>query len=133
MSLDRLLDTDVTTAAPDTPVGDVAAAFREADESVLAVLDEGRPLGLVTAGDLGRAIEPGVDVAAAPVADLLVADPVTIEQSADRSALLSLFAAADARHVLVVDDEGEYVGVASLDSVLVQYGRELDDLFDLLA
>jgi CBS domain-containing protein len=131
MSLDHLLDTDVLTAAPDTTVGDVARAFRQGEGAVCAVLDEGRPLGLVSAADLGRAVRPGEDLAARPVVDLLDGDPVTVQRSADRSALFSLLEAADARRVLVVDD-GTFAGVATLDSVVRAYGRELTSVLALL-
>jgi CBS domain-containing protein len=132
MPHDHLLDTDVLTAAPDTTVADVARAFRESDDDVCAVLDEGRPLGLVTAADLGRAVRPGEELAARSVADLLADDPVTIQRSADRSALLSLFEAADARHVVVLEADGTFAGVATLDAVVGAYGRELTAVLELL-
>jgi CBS domain-containing protein len=132
MPLDHLLDTDVLTAAPDTTVGDVARAFRGGDDDVCAVLDEGRPLGLVSAADLGRTVRPGEDLAARSVVDLLAGDPVTIQRSADRSALLSLFEAADARHVVVLEADGTFAGVATLDAVVGAYGRELTAVLELL-
>jgi CBS domain-containing protein len=132
MPLDHLLDTDVLTAAPETTVGDVARAFREGDDAVCAVLDEGRPLGLVSAGDIGRAVRPGEDLAARPVADLLEGDPVTIQRTAERSALFSLLEAADVRHVVVLEDDGTFAGVATLDAVVGAYGRELTTVLALL-
>ncbi|MFB6129605.1 MAG: CBS domain-containing protein [Salinigranum sp.] len=134
MVLTDLAHTDVPTAAPETSIGDIAAALRErdADDEVVAVLDEGRPLGLLTAADIGRAFVAGGDLASRVAGDFVEADPVTIRESAERTALVSLLAAADARRAIVVDEGDEFVGVASLDDAIRSYGRELADVLELL-
>ena len=130
MSLTDLLRADVTTAAPDTPAADVAAALRDRDESFVVVLDEHRPAGVLSAADLGRTVGDG---AAEATAGDLVTETETVGESTDRAALVSAFADTGARHLVVTDDAGDYVGVVSLDDLLAAYGREFTALLDLLA
>lgn len=130
MSLSTLLRTDVTTAAPDTPAADVAAALRDRDESFVVVLDEHRPVGVLSAADLGRAVG---DVAAGATAGDLVTETEMVRASADRETLVSVFADSGARRVVVEDDAGEFAGVVALDGLLAAYGREFTALLDLLA
>ncbi|MFC6989681.1 CBS domain-containing protein [Haloplanus sp. GCM10025708] len=132
MTLADFARTDVLTAAPDTPVDDVAAAMRDHDDDLVVVLDEQRPLGALTAADLGRAFVAGERLADRRAADLLAGDPVTVRATADREALVDAFDDEAVERALVVDDEGGFVGVVTLRDALVQYGRELEAAFDLL-
>lgn len=122
--------TDVPTAAPDTAVGDVVAAMRERDVSLVAVLDEHRPVGLLSAADVGRAYVQGEDLAARRAIDV-AAEPVTVRASADLSTLVSTLEDEGVRRVTVVDGGG-FVGVVTLDDALRQYGRDLTSVLDLL-
>ncbi|MFB6108228.1 MAG: CBS domain-containing protein [Haloplanus sp.] len=131
MTLADLVRTDVLTAAPDTPVGDVAAAMRDHGASLVVVLDEGRPVGLLSDADLGRAFVAGEDLAARDAASV-AADPVTVPVAADRETLVSTFDAEGVDRVVVVDDDGDFVGVVTLRDALVRYGRELDAVWTLL-
>ncbi len=130
MSLTDLARTDVTTAAPDTAAADVAAVLRDRDESFVVVLDEHRPVGTLSAADLGRAVGDG---ASATRAGDLVTETATVRASADRETLVSVFAESGARRVVVEDDAGDYVGVVTLGGLLAEYGRELTALLDRLA
>jgi len=132
MTLADLLTTDVTTAAPETAVADLSRAFR-GGEAVVAVLDEGRPQGLVTPATLGRAFVDGVDLDSQSAGDLLDGDPVTIRASASRADLVSLLAATSERRIVVVDDDGGFAGVVAVEDVVVDFGRELEAVLDLLA
>lgn len=130
--LDELVRTDVPTAAPDTPVADVAAAMRARAADAVVVLDEDRPRGVLTPASLGRAVVAGEDLGARTAADLLSGDPVTIRRVASREDLVSLFARAGVREAIVLDDDEQYAGVVTFEGVLAAYGREFDALLDLL-
>ena len=131
MTLTDLAHADVPTAAPDTPIGDIAAVLRREERELVAVLDEGRPLGLLTVADIGGAFVAGEDLDDRVAADLLEGDPVTIRESADRGALVSLLAAADGRRVIVVDEEGGFAGVVGVEDVVAAYGREFTEILHL--
>ena len=131
MTLTDLAHTDVPTAAPNTPIGDISEVLRREGKDLVVVLDEGRPLGLLTVADIGGAFVAGEDLEDRVAADLLEGDPVTIRRSADREALVSLLAAAEDRRVIVVDDGDAFVGVAGVADVVAAYGREFTEILTL--
>jgi predicted transcriptional regulator len=128
----ELKRTDVLTAAPDTTVAEVAAAMRSRDADLVAVVDEQHPLGLVSPATIGRAVVADEDVRERPVESLLSEDPVTIRESADREALVRLFAREDVRVAIVVDEEDAYAGAVTFEDLLATYAREFDALLDLV-
>lgn len=122
--------TDVLTAAPDTTVAEAVAAMRAHDRPLVVVLDEQRPLGLVSAADVGLAVDTVADLPSAAVVD--VADEVvTIRERASRAGLLSRFRETDADRLVVVDDGEEFVGVVSRWDLVGTYAEELDALLAL--
>ncbi|WP_224333549.1 CBS domain-containing protein [Haloprofundus halobius] len=125
MTLTDILDTTVATAAPTTPVGDVTAAMREGALELVAVLDEQRPLGLLTPADIGRAYVAGEELDGKTAEDVLSGDLVTVRESEDLSALVAHLADENARRAAVVDDAGDFVGAVRLEDALVQYGEDL--------
>lgn len=131
MRLADIAHADVPTAGPDTTVGELTAAMRNRGTDTVAVLDEGRPLGLVTAADVGRAHVDGENLSGRPVTDLLPVDPVTVGTGADLPALLAEFEATGSREAVVVDEDGEYAGVVTLGDALVEFGEELGEVLAL--
>ncbi|MFC4358000.1 CBS domain-containing protein [Halobium salinum] len=131
MRLGDLAGDDVPTAGPETTVGELTAAMRNRGVDSVVVLDEGTPLGLVTAADVGRVYVEGEVLDSQAVADLLPENPVTLREGADLPALLAEFEATGAREAVVVDDAGEYVGVVTLGDALVAFGEELSEVLAL--
>ncbi|WP_129112590.1 CBS domain-containing protein [Halegenticoccus tardaugens] len=131
MPLIDIARTDVATAAPETRVGDVAAAMRDADLSVIAILDEQRPVGLLTAEAIGRAYVAGEDLDEKSAADLAETVPA-VSASGDLSTLLAEFEAAGGRRAVVLDESGAFAGLVTLEDALVRFGRDLETVFSLL-
>jgi CBS domain-containing protein len=123
---------DALTAAPDTPVADVTAAMRAHGRAVVAVVDEQRPVGVVTLETVGRAVVADEDVRTLPVASLVDDDPVTIRETADREALLRLLARRGVRTAVLVDESDAYAGVVAFEDLLATYAREFDALLELV-
>jgi CBS domain-containing protein len=132
MTIADITRTTVATAAPHTRVADVAAAMRDRDDDLVAVLDEETPLGLVSAADLGRAYVAGEDLDDRPVAELLPATTLTVPTSTDLSTFVARLADEDVRRAVVVDDDGGFVGVATFEAALAAYARDLGYVLDLL-
>jgi CBS domain-containing protein len=123
--------TDVLTAAPDTPAADLAAAMRRRDGTLVAVLDEDRPVGVVTAARIGLAVAEDAAVADRPAADLVPAEPPTIRADADLRALVATLADEGLVPVTVVDGDGGFVGVVTAEDALAASGRDLTALLGL--
>jgi CBS domain-containing protein len=129
--LTDIVRTDILTAAPDTTVDEIVAAMRTRGRSVVVVLDEQRPIGLVSAADVGLAV--GTDDLADRPVSTLVDDPVTIRERASRAGLLSRFRETGTERLVVVDDGDEFVGCVSRRDLLATYADEFDALFALFS
>ncbi|WP_101294015.1 CBS domain-containing protein [Halegenticoccus soli] len=130
MPLSDIMRTDAVTASPETAVGDIAAAMRESDLPFVAVLDEQRPIGLLTPADVGRAYVAGEDLDAKTAADL-VEEPLAVPATGDLSMLLAEFEATGERRAVVVDEAGSFAGVVTLEDALVRLGRDLETALSL--
>lgn len=130
--LGDLTHTDALTASPDTTVADAATAMRTRGTDTVVVVDEQRPLGLVSPETIGRAVVADEDVRAMPVESLLDGDPVTIRETADREALVRLFSRRGVRAAILVDDGDAYTGVVTFDDLLATYAREFDAVLELV-
>jgi CBS domain-containing protein len=127
--------TDVLTAAPETPAADLAAAMRRRDTTLVAVLDEGRPVGVVTAARIGLAVGEDPDATAVgdrPAAALVPAEPPTIPADADTRALVATLADEGLVPVTVVDGDEGFVGVVTAEDALAASERDLSALLELL-
>ena len=128
--LSDIVRTDALTAAPDTSVASAVDAMRTHGESFVVVLDEQRPVGVLSAADVGLAVDRD-SLSTLPAADL-VDDPVTIRERASRAGLLGRFRETGVERLVVVDDGDRFVGVVSRRSLLATYADEFDALFSLL-
>ena len=106
----------VHTIGPDTTVFDALATMAEKNVGALVIVDgAGRVVGIVTDGDLRRAIARVRDVAAARVDDVMTRTPRTIV--ADRLAIdcVELMETPPkVSQLLVVDALGKLVGALHL-------------------
>jgi CBS domain-containing protein len=127
--LSDIARTDVLTAAPQTTVETVVDAMRSREEPFVVVLDEQHPVGLLSATDVGLAVDRA-SLPTLPVADL-AAEPVTIRDRASREGLLSRFRETGVERLVVVDDADEFLGVVSRRTLLATYADEFGALFAL--
>jgi CBS domain-containing protein len=128
--LTDIVRTDDLTAAPDTTVGEAVTAMRTRDRTLVVVLDEQHPLGVLSAADVGLTVGTDDALASRPVVEL-AADPVTIRERASRKGLLSRFRETGAERLVVVDDGDEFVGCVSRRDLLSTYTDEFGALFEL--
>jgi CheY-like chemotaxis protein len=123
---------------PATPCADVAAMFHaHSHAAALAVVVDGKPLGLVYRDVfLGQmAVAPAL--ADRPVSEIMDREPRTIEagvSSADFVDRLAQSATPIFRSAYVaVDDAGDYVGVGGLSSLLTSHRRRQREADDAMA
>jgi PAS domain S-box-containing protein len=114
----------LAAVSPGTTVAEVAALLRDRALSCLPVLDDGRPVGIVTERGLLRAVaaDPGVgraDVAAIMSSPVLTASP---EMSAHEA--YTLLQTNHLRHLVVTDPSGVALGVVSQSDLVEHLGCE---------
>jgi len=107
----------VATCAPGDRLTDVAKTMVTTDSGFVAILDEGRLDGVITERDLVRALAREPDPGAATAADHATRGLVTAAPDDDLSAVARRMVDADVRHLPVVDEHGELLGVVSMRDV----------------
>jgi CBS domain-containing protein len=95
----------------------------------LAVVADGRPVGIVTDRDLvletlGKQLDPG----AVRVEEIALRSLVTIDQDAPVREAARMIRRHAVRRLLVVDDKGQLVGIVAVDDLLSLAAAELGGL-----
>jgi len=110
---DRLLSVD-----PNTKLADVAREMRMNDQDSVAVMDDGMLVGIITERDLVRAIADGVNPKEAAAALIMTVDPATVTADEDVSVVAVKMMRLGIRHLPVVNDKDEPVGLVSARSLV---------------
>ncbi len=103
---------------PETTLTEAARAMEASDLGSLAVVEGLNLLGLVTERDLRRAIAVGLDIETTPVSEIMGVDPDTFDPDLDVWDAAAWIAESGYRHMPVVDDEGNLLGVVSIRDLL---------------
>jgi len=102
---------------PDTTLLEAAVAMEGSDLGSLAVVEGMRLLGLVTERDIRRAVASNTDLAT-PVSAVMSDDPDTFDPDLDVWDAATWIAESGYRHLPVVGDDGELLGVVSIRDLL---------------
>ncbi|MDG3008094.1 CBS domain-containing protein [Paludisphaera mucosa] len=99
------------TCSPFSTITEAVMIFREQDSDAVAVVDAGKPVGVVVDRDVALAVADSPDLAARPVSEVMVKDFPTIPVDAHVDQVLQTMSAAGARLALAVDAEGNLAGL----------------------
>ena len=123
VALAEIMTSDVFTAAPETPVTDVAATMVRGRFGSVVVLERGAVSGIFTERDVLRAAASGADLTRSPVARWMTPDPVTAGPEVDSDEAAELMLGRGFRHLPVVEGH-KLAGIVSLRDLLsVRIGR----------
>lgn len=108
---------------------DIAIRVRENDVSAVAIVDDGRLLGIITERDLARATADGLSPAVTPASSCMTTQPFTMGPEEDAEKAVSQMAARRIRHI-PIEDSGQIVGFLSARDLLrtQELTGELTDL-----
>ena len=115
----RLLSVD-----PQTLIAEVARQMQQDDSDSVAVISDGRLVGIVTERDLVRAIAEGMDPQQAKAEVLMTADPATVDADEDVTVVAVKMMRMGVRHLPVVDKAGKPVGLVSARNLVAMLDRE---------
>ncbi|MDH3190431.1 MAG: CBS domain-containing protein [Acidimicrobiia bacterium] len=118
MNLRDLVSGSAHLCGPDTTLREAAMAMNERDHGSLAVVDGFDLVGLITERDLRREVAAGTDLDATPVSAVMGAEPDTFDPDLDVWDAAAWIAESDYRHLPVMDDESELLGVVSIRDLL---------------
>lgn len=124
----KTLAVDVVTAAKDTPVRDLARTMLGEELGDLVIEEDHKPVGIVTDRDIALSVARYDTLDGLIAEDIMTPDPVTVHEDATAVDLPAAMAEGRVRRIPVVDDDGDLVGIATLDDVVATAGEMLKDV-----
>jgi CBS domain-containing protein len=103
---------------PETSIAEVARRMRHDDADSVVVMVKGRLLGIVTERNLVAAVADGIDPRQVSADVIMAADPATITADEDVAMVAVKMVALGVRHLTVVDERGQPVGLLSARSLV---------------
>lgn len=137
MNVGKVCNHEVILTGINSSLADVAGLMRRYHVGTVIVVEEenGRtmPVGIVTDRDLVvKVLAEGVDADTVALADLMSRNPLIVTESDDINTALNAMRDRGVRRVPVVDAEGDLSGVLSIDDLLWELSRSLDNIVSLL-
>lgn len=126
MSVIDIARTKVVTESPDAPVASVVRKIHEEEVAGLVIVEDGKPLALVTSRDLLTAVlDDEFDAENTPVREFISGEIATVHEDEGMYDVVEIMSEQGARRLPVVDDDGDLVGIISVSDVVVLLGMEL--------
>ncbi|CAM2997720.1 CBS domain-containing protein [Paracoccus aminovorans] len=118
---------EIFTVAPDATVADAARLLSEKRIGAIVVSDDGKvPLGILSERDIVRELgRRGASVLDLPISELMTRKLITCTTGSSGLDVLNLMTQGRFRHLPVVDDSGEMVGLVSIGDVISARLKEL--------
>ncbi len=117
MRLGELVGEAPYVCGPDTTLLEAATAMEGSDLGSLAVVEGMSLLGLITERDIRRAVADGTDLDTA-VSQVMSDEPDTFDPDLDVWDAAAWIAESGYRHLPVVGDDGDLLGVVSIRDLL---------------
>ncbi len=119
---DSLAAADVMTASPRTcspssTITEASLIFRDEGCGAVPVIDEGRPVGILTDRDVALAVAPYPDLHRRPVSDVMTKAVVTVALDDRLQAIRAKFSEAGVHRLLVIDAGGTLAGIIALSDL----------------
>lgn len=128
MAVIDIARTKVVKASPDTSVADVVRKMHKEEVAGLVIVEDGKPIDLVTSRDLSPAVlDEEFDAENTPVREFVDGDIPTVEADQGMYELVEIMSEHGIRRIPVVDD-GDLVGIISVSDVIVLLGMELQHI-----
>ncbi|MEW8028260.1 MAG: EAL domain-containing protein [Candidatus Thiodiazotropha sp.] len=125
LTLKHIQTAEVETVSADSPIGEVLLRMEEKQISCLVAIDEARrPLGIFTEQDAIRLMAEKQSISDSSMGDVMSHSPLTAEEDMDFHDAYRIMAERSFRHLLVVDSQGQLVGLVSEADFLHHMGME---------
>src|SRR4051794_12935770 len=107
----------VVTVTADEKVAEAAARMRERHVGSVVVIDDARPVGILTERDLVRIAAAGVDTGTATVREWMTAEPDSVAPDVEVTTAFASLSEHGYRHIPVIDDD-VLVGIVSMRDLM---------------
>ena len=128
MTVRDIARTDIATIGSNVDAHGAARVMDEGDVGSVVVVEDDRPIGIVTDRDLMlRVVREGVNPDEATVEDVMTENPETVDADTGVYELFGHIADASVRRMPVVDGD-ELVGIVTVDDLVRLLSEELESL-----
>lgn len=132
MGLIRLIEESPKTG-PDTTVAEAARIMAEGNVGSMAIVEGSRIVGIFTERDLmRRVVVKGKDAAATPLSEVMTSPVHTVTDDTSIRDAAALMRRHHMRHLPVLDESGDYVGMLALrylhNEIMRGLERQVHDL-----
>lgn len=126
MRVGAIMSRPVVTVGPETTLQSAAALMRHHDIGALAVVDHGRPVGMVTDRDMVTLAlaEPG-DAGSRAVAAAMSPEPISCKDSQTITEAVAVMGDRQTERLLVLDAQDRLVGIISVGDIAVNASEVL--------
>lgn len=111
---------------PGSTIAEVARDMRRDDSDCVAVMSQGRLVGIITERDLVKAIADGIDPQEANADLVMTADPATVDADEDVAMVAVKMMRLGVRHLPVVNKAGKPIGLVSARNLVAVLERSAD-------
>jgi CBS domain-containing protein len=123
MNIREVMTANPRTVAPDDPIQNAARIMRDEDTGAVPVVENGRPIGMVTDRDIVvRAVADGGQVTR-PVRDIVTTGVVCATPEMSTREANELMSEHQVRRLPVVEND-RLVGIVSLGDLAVKEGKD---------
>lgn len=132
MTVKTIARENVAVIEPGASVSEVVETMRNRNVGSLVIVDDGRPIGIVTDRDLVmEVLATGQDPDKVAVEDVMSGDLFTVSADAGLLDMLGEMGDAGVRRAPLVED-GELVGIVTLDDLIVLLSMELQSIANII-
>lgn len=125
--------TDVITVTPETSLLAVASLMEEESVGSVVVVEEAKPVGIVTDRDLAlRAFVSGMDPENTSVGEIMTPDPIVLEGGMGLFEAMEFMRGRGVRRMPVVDENGMLRGIITVDDIIRLLVEELSCVANIL-
>ncbi len=134
MPLNNIVKKNVTYAFPTTSVEDVAVIMAEDEVGAVLIVDQGKPVGIVTDRDLVvRCLAQSKASKEMTANDVMTARVTMVNVSEGIYTAIEKVKHAHVRRVALVDDAGNALGLLSFDDLFELLSTEMESLRHIIA
>lgn len=128
MKLNDIFTRSVVTAGPEETLATVALRMQEHNVGTVVIVEDRRPLGIVTDRDLALALGAQGVSPQAPVQKVMTRHVLAIPEDMSIYTATKFMRESEVRRLPIVDKEDRLVGIVTLDDLVRFLGRELYNL-----
>lgn len=132
VDIEDIIQTDVVTANPDTPVPTVASMMEKEDIGAVIVADAEKPVGIITDRMIALLFQEPEDTFEQTAADVMTEDLVYGTAMMTVFEVLEEMGEAGIRRFPIVDEDGTLEGIVTLDDLLVLLGKEIQSATEII-